>query len=122
MQLMNSATYIIGNSSSCFDLLFTQQSNLVTSSGAHTLHNNFHHQMTFLHINLPIEYYRLIWDYSNADILNIMKSISSINWCHLFSENHTDIQFSTFEEGVSKVFKNFVPNKYVALTTKHLSG
>ena len=60
----------------------------------------------------------MIWDYSNADILNIRKSISSINWSNLFSDNHIDIQFSIFEECVLKVFKNFVPNKYVVFDDK----
>ena len=84
-QLINSATHIIGNSSSCIDLIFTQQPNLVTSSGVHaSLHNNCHHQIIFAHINLFIEYpssyHCLIWDYSDsAGILNITKSISFIN-------------------------------------------
>ena len=50
-QLINSSTHIIGNSSSCMVLIFTQQPNLVTSSGVHaSLHNNCHHQITFAHI------------------------------------------------------------------------
>ena len=83
-QLINSAINIIGNCSSYIDLILTQQPNLVTSSGVHaSLHNNCHHQITFGHINVLIEYpssyHHLIWNYSNADILNIRKSISSIN-------------------------------------------
>ena len=81
--LINSATHIIGNNS-CIDLIFTQQLNLVTSSGVYTsLHNNCHHEITFAHISLfteyPPPYHCLIWDYSNVDILNIRKSISSIH-------------------------------------------
>ena len=53
-QLTNSATHITGNSSSCVDLIFTQQPNLVTSSGVHVpLHNNCHHQKAFANINYP---------------------------------------------------------------------
>ena len=83
-QLINSSIHIIGNNSSCIDLIFTQQSNLITSSGVHaSLHNNCHHQITFAHINLlteyPSLYHRLIWGCSNGDILNIRESISSIN-------------------------------------------
>ena len=83
-QLINSSIYIIGNSSSCIDLILTQPSNLITSSGVHaSLHNNCHHQITFGHINLLTEYlspyHRLIWGCSNGDILNIRIFISSIN-------------------------------------------
>ena len=104
-------------------MIFTQQPNLVISSGVHaSLHNNFHHQITFAHINLLIEYpppyYRLIWNYSNADILNIRKSISSVNCSHLIPENHIDIQVSIFEERVLNVFKNFVLNKYIVFDDK----
>ena len=57
-QLTNSVTHTIGNSSSCIDLIFTQQPNLVTSSGVHaSLHNNYHNQITLAHINLLIEYH-----------------------------------------------------------------
>ena len=122
-QLIISATHIIGYRSSSIDLIFTQQLNLVTSSGVHaSLHNNCHYQITFAYISLLIEYpppdHRLIWDYSNVDILNIRKSISSIIWSHLFSDDHIVIQVSIFEECVLNVFKNFVPNKYVVFDDK----
>ena len=96
---------------------------MVTSGEVHaSLDNNCHHQITFAHINLLIEYpppyHRLIWDYSKADIISIRKSISSINWSHLFSDNHIDIQGSIFEVCVLNVFKNFVPNKYVIFDDK----
>ena len=83
-QLINSSIHIIGNNSSCIDLIFTQQSNLITSIGVHaSLHNNCHHQITVAHINLlteyPSPYRRLIWGCSNGDVLNIRESISSIN-------------------------------------------
>ena len=123
-QLINFAIHIFGNSSSCIAFIFTQQPNLVTSSGVHaSLHNNCHHQITFTDINHFIEYlppnHRFIWDYSNADILDIRKSVSSINWSHLFFDNHIDIQV---EECVLNVFKNFLPNKLLFLMIKHLSG
>ena len=112
-QLINSGTLIIGNSLWCTDLIFTQQPNLVTSSGINaSLDNNFHHQITFTYINLLIEYpppyHRLISDYSNADILNIRKSISSVNLSHLFCDKNVNIQASIFEECVLNVFKNFL--------------
>ena len=44
--LINEATHIQSNSSSCIDLLFTDQPNLSVNSGVHaSLHPNYHHQI-----------------------------------------------------------------------------
>ena len=98
---------------------------LATSSIVHaSLRNNSHHQITIAYINLLIEYppsyHRLIWDYCNVDILSIGKSTSSINWNHLFSDNHIDIQVFFFKECVLNVFKNFVLSKYAVFDDKKL--
>ena len=46
-QIINEATHVLNNSSSCIDLTFTSQWNLVTESGVHSsLHVNCHHQVT----------------------------------------------------------------------------
>ena len=118
-QLINSATHIIGNSSSCIDL--------INSGGVHaSLLNNCRHQITFAHINLHIEYsqpyHHLIWYYSNANIWNIRKSISSINWIHLFSDNHIDIQVCIFEKCVLNVFNILYLISMLFLSIKNLSG
>ena len=95
-----------------FEMLFSQLLNDITSK-------NFH-QITFAHITLLIEYpppyHRLIWDYSNADILNIRKSISSINWSHI------DIQVSVFEKCVLKSLKILFPISMFFLTIKNVPG
>ena len=44
-QLIQEPTRILNSSSSCIDLIFTSQPNLVTESGIHSsLHSNCHHQ------------------------------------------------------------------------------
>ena len=98
--MIKSATHFIGNSSSCVDLIFTQQPNQVSSGGVHaSLHNNCHHQITLSQTSLYLIPTTLpSFDYSYVHILNIRKSISSINWSHRFSDNHLDIQVSIFEE------------------------
>ena len=54
-QMIKSATHFIGNSSSCVDLIFTQQPNQVSSGGVHaSLHNNCHHQITLSQTSLFI--------------------------------------------------------------------
>ena len=54
-QLINDRAYLTRNSSSCTDLIFTSQSNLVMESGVHSsLHANCHHQIIYAKFNLKI--------------------------------------------------------------------
>ena len=54
-QLIQEPTHIINSSSSCIDLIFTSQPNLVMESGIHSLlHSNCHHQIIFAELNLSI--------------------------------------------------------------------
>ena len=60
-QIINKPTHILNNSSSCIDLIFTTQPNLVMESGVHSsLHANCHHQLPYVKFNLNIFYHRLI--------------------------------------------------------------
>ena len=48
-QIINKSTHILNNSSSCIDLIFKSQPNLVIKSGVHTsLHANFYQQKHFI--------------------------------------------------------------------------
>ena len=56
-QIITEATHILESSSSCIDLIFTTQPNLVVESGVHpSLHPNCHHQIVFAKFNLQIYY------------------------------------------------------------------
>ena len=79
-QIVSCPTRILPNSSSCIDLIFTNQPNLVTESGGClSLHPKCHHQIVFAKLNLKEEYpplyERLIWDYKNVDISSINRAI-----------------------------------------------
>ena len=51
-QLILKPTHILKNSSSCIDLIFTDQPNLITDSGTHpSLHLNCHHNVTLCKIS-----------------------------------------------------------------------
>ena len=51
-QLINEPTYVQSNSSSCIDLLFTDQPNLAVNSGVHaSLHSNCHRQIVHTSFN-----------------------------------------------------------------------
>ena len=68
-QIIKEPTHILENSSSCIDLIFTTQPNMVLESGVHhSLHQNCHHQIIFAKFNLkvyyPPPYERTIFRYS----------------------------------------------------------
>ena len=56
-QLINEPTHLLKNSSSCIDLMFTSQPNIVVELGVHpSLHPNCHQQIIFTKFNLKIYY------------------------------------------------------------------
>ena len=74
-QLINEPSYIQTNSSSCIDLIFTNQSRLSVNSRVHSsLHPICHHQIAHTSFNLdiyhPSPYQWLIWDYKKTDSMN----------------------------------------------------
>ena len=84
-QLINEPTHLLENSSSCIDLIFTSQPNLVVESGVHpSLHPNCHHQIVFAKFNLmisyPPPYSREVWHYREANTDLIRRAISNFIW------------------------------------------
>ena len=76
-QLICAPTHILQHSSSCIDLIFVSQPNLVIDSDIHlSLHQNCHHQVIVCKLNLKIEYpptyAREVCDYGKAqtDLIN----------------------------------------------------
>ena len=105
-------------SSSCIDLIFTDQPNLSVNSGIYTsLHPNFHNQIVQskfdLNIFYPPPYQRLVWDYKKAVISSIRKALDLVNWEKLFRNENVDIQASIFNKTIFNMFSNFVPNKII---------
>ena len=122
-QLINEPAHIQTNSSSCIDLIFTNQPNLSVNSGVHSsLLPNCHHQIVHTSFNLdiyyPPPYQRLIWDYKKADSTNIRKVLDSVNWERLFDKKDLNSQVVTLNETILNVFRNYVPNKYVTIDDK----
>ena len=71
-QIIKEPTHISNPSSSCIDLIFSSQPNLITDSGVHSsMHSNCHHQIVFAKFNLyivyPPLYLREIWHYREAN-------------------------------------------------------
>ena len=56
-QIIKESTHILKNSSSCIDLIFTAQSNMVLESLVHhSPHQNCHYQIIFHEFNLKVYY------------------------------------------------------------------
>ena len=82
-QIINEPRHNLDSSSSCIDLIFTSQSKLVIESGDPSLHQNCHHHIIYVKLNLqifyPPPYCREIWHYQDANIDMIRKAISQFN-------------------------------------------
>ena len=90
-QIILQPTHLLSQTSSCVDLIFTDQSNLIVDSGVHPLlHSNSHHLITYCKLNLNIEYpapYEcLVWDYNRPNVEGIKKSIELVN-CEVMFNN-----------------------------------
>ena len=71
-QIINEPAYVLENSSSYIDFIFTSQTNLVVDSGVHpSLHPNCHHQTVYAKLNLKIHflspYKREKWHYGQEN-------------------------------------------------------
>ena len=96
-RIITEATHILEPSSSCIDLIFTTQPNLVVESGVHSLlHPNCHHQIVFAKFNLQIHYPppypREMWHYKQANTELIRRAITDFNWDRAFL--HTKESFN----------------------------
>ena len=122
-QIISEATHILPNSSSCIDLLFTNQPNMITSSGVlPSIHPNCHHQIIYANINFkiffPPPYERLVWHYERADVDAIRQSINNINWDRVFFNLNVNSQVDIFNEYIMNIFKNFIPNEIIEINDK----
>ena len=117
-QIISDPSHTLQNSSSCIDLIFTNQPNLVTESGVHpSLHPKCHHQIIFSNLNLKVEYpllYEcLIWDYRNADIPAINCAINTFDWGNSFEGKNAHEQVHFFNKTILNIFLNCIPNETI---------
>ena len=115
-QVISDPTHILESSSSCIDLIFTSQPNLVMNSGVHSsLHPNCHHQIIHAKFNLkifyPPPYERVVWHYQDANNDLIHRSISQFNWERAFSSKGVNKQISIFNETILNIITNFISHE-----------
>ena len=117
---MSEPTHIFKNSSSCVDLIFTDQPSLIIDSSTHpSLHPNCHHKMIHCKIDLklvyPPPYMRLGWDFESANMSSIRKTIKMVDWRFMFLNKNVYEQFSIFNNTLMNIFTNDIPNKYITI-------
>ena len=117
-QEINEPTHILNNSSSCIDLVFNSQPNLLIESVVDkSLHPNCHHQRIFAKFNsdivYPSLYEREIWHHQKANIDLIKGAINSFDWEKAFSNIDVNKMVSIFHQTIINILYNFIPHKTV---------
>ena len=102
-QIIKEPTYFIGDFSSCIDLIFTTQLNLIMKSKVHSsLHANCHHHITFVKFNLKIHYpppyEREVWHYQKANVDQIRQAISEFPWDNRFANTNVKEKVQLFTQ------------------------
>ena len=126
-QIINEPTHVLENSSSCIDLIFTSQRNLVVDSSVHpSLHPNCHHQIVYAKFNLKIHfpppYERVIWHYGQGNTELIRRAVHEFNWQRAFSNLNTNERVYFFNKTILNVVSNFIPHETKYVTTGTLCG
>ena len=121
--MISEPTHILPNSSSCIDLIFCNQSNMITNCGVlPSLHPNCHHQIIFANIDfnvcIPPPYERHIWHFKKADADSIRRAIELFNWNQVFSNINVDKQVDIFNSTLLNIFQNFVPNEKIVINER----
>ena len=122
-QLISDPTHILPNSSTCIDLIFTDQSNLVVDIGVYqSLETNCHHQIIYCKFNLIIEYpppyQRLVWNNTRTNVNSIKESTYQINWSTILCNKDVLQQVNILKSITLNIFINYVSNKVITIADK----
>ena len=117
-QLIQGPTHILNSSSSCIDLIFTSQPNLVMEPGIHSsLHSNCHHQIVFAKFNLsifyPPPYERAVWYYERTNIELIRRAIDQFDWVRALSNVNVNEKVYFFTKTLLIIIQNFIPHETI---------
>ena len=112
----------------CIDLIFISLPNLIIDSGVHSpLHPNCHHQTVYARFNLEIIYppphLREVWQYKDANIQLIRRTINGSNWTRVFSNTSVNekvniFKVNIFNNTILNILSNFIPHKILTCDDK----
>ena len=109
-RLINLPTHMTNTSSSCIDLVFTSNPNLITEFGIEKFlyAGSCHHSIVFgkmnLNVSLPPPYTREVWDYNKVDKKSIQESIKTCNWARLFITTNEKVEL--LSNTLINIFRN----------------
>ena len=117
-QEINKPTHLLENSSSCIDLMFTSQPNLVMDAEVHpSLHANCNHQIVYAKFNLKIHYpppyEREFWHFHKADINLIRRAMNEFNWERAFFNLDINEMVSVCNTTIKNIMANFIPHETI---------
>ena len=100
-KLIQEPTHILNTPSSCIDLIFILQRNLVMESETHSLlHSHCHYQIAFAQFDLPIFIVRLMKElflyYERANTELIRRAIDQFDWLRALSNVNVDENVYSF--------------------------
>ena len=87
-QIINELTYILKDSSSCIDLVFTSQPNVALDTGVHSsLHPSSHHQTLFAKFDFKVF---LSSTFRKTNTVQIKNALASFNWEQVLCNSSID--------------------------------
>ena len=118
--------HIFGECSSCIDIIFACQPNLVVKSGAQSsLHQNCHHQIVFARFNLkvifPFPYEREVWNFQKANADHIRKAINGFQWKKSFQNmnKYFNEMVHLFDKTVKNILHNFILHEIITCDDRY---
>ena len=117
-QVVKELTDLLESSSSCIDLIFISQPNLVMDAGVHpSLHANCLHQIVYAKYNLKIHYpppyEREVWHFHKADINLIRRAMNEFNWERVFCNLDINEMVSVCNTTIKNIMANFIPHETI---------
>ena len=115
--MIHELTHIIGERSSCIDLIFASQPNLVVESDVQSsLHQNCH-QIVFARFNLkvvfPSPYEREVWRFKKTNVDYIRKAINGSQWEKSFQNMNVNDMVDLFNRTIKIILHNFILHKII---------
>ena len=117
-QMIKEPAHILNTSSSCIDLIFAYQPNLITDSSVHSsLHPNCHYQIFLtkftLHIVYPPPYLQEIWHLREAKTGLIRRATKEYNWERAFSNTSVNEKVDIFNRTILNILSTFIPHEII---------